>query len=164
MRFKNNSLFLLLLCAQFFSGLALSSVEIKFMNGKNFIDYRLSRTPKELSLKKLKSEFKQTFETISKNYIIPGHILEVSIRNLDLAGTIEPILDNMRMTGDDRYVMLEFSYWVKNIEGNVIYIGKYKLEDSTRRPKIQRTFSVWKPTDLFRKPLEVWFKNTFERQ
>ncbi|MCW9016746.1 MAG: DUF3016 domain-containing protein, partial [Kangiellaceae bacterium] len=130
-------------------------------------DYRVTQKGPEESLKIIQQELGLLFSEALSEYLSPAHKILIGITDIDLPGELNSYArvagKNLRATGDFRKVRLNFKIVVKDELGKVILADAFELRDNSKRPKIRKTFSDWKATDLFRRPIKRWAAETFTK-
>ncbi|MCF6193766.1 MAG: DUF3016 domain-containing protein [Kangiellaceae bacterium] len=148
-----------------FSIPAISSVSITFENSNKFTDYELTGESRKKSLKILKNDFHKLFNLLAKNYIAEDDEMEISITNIDLAGTIRfnqsSAGQNVRVIKDNNFIRLHFNYRVRDNNGELLKEGQYKLKEITRSSNSKISNSRFGKIRHFVKPLKSWFSITF---
>jgi hypothetical protein len=144
---------------------AVASVELKLIDGKKFSDYQLTGDSRSKSLERLKKDFTQLFEVVSKEYVSKGEQLEVDVTNVDLPGRIHyfygPNNDDVRVVESNTPYRLYFKFRVKDAAGKVIKQGEGKIRDfseSHARKLNRRQFGA---AESYHLAVKKWFKNQF---
>ncbi len=120
----------LALTALFVTGTA-QAADVTFTDPNKFIDATFDRPRSEKHLREVQDAVSKMFSQLADKYLAPGQSLTVEVRDIDLAGRIEPTMsmaNDIRVMRTSSWPRLQFVYTVTQ-NGAVVRSGEADIHD-----------------------------------
>ena len=149
----------LALVAVLLSGAAhAASTEVTFTNAEHYVDATFEWPKSERNRAKVQEAVSKMFEKLADKYLAPGQSMTVEVTNIDLAGRLEPMADDIRVMRSVTWPRLRFIYAVRE-NGSVVKSGEASLSDMN----YLNGFNRYMGSDRLRyerQMLTDWFRKT----
>ena len=145
------------------AGPAAPKVKLTFADWEKFTDIVVDGTADKASSDIIYSELNRHLASLAKRHLLPGQTLTISMRDIDLAGTVEPWrgpdFGRIRYMRDTHPPRLVFDYQLLDATGAVVKEGTEKLTNLTFR---YQTPALDRDTTTYEKQLlDDWMGSTF---
>lgn len=107
------------------------AADVTFTDPQKFIDATFDRPRSEKNLREVQAEVSKMFSQLADKYLAPGQTLKVEVRDIDLAGRIEPtasMASDIRVLRSSSWPRLQFTYTVTE-NGAVVRSGDADIHD-----------------------------------
>ena len=145
------------------AGPAAPKVKLTFADWEKFTDIVVDGSASKAASDLIYSELNRHLASLAKRHLAPGHTLAITMRDIDLAGTVEPWrgpdFGRIRYMRDTHPPRLVFDYQLLDATGAVVKEGTEKLTNLTYRYQIS---SLQRDTTTYEKQLlDDWMGSTF---
>ena len=162
---------LITICAAviFINPLSAQQIIAEFQEIDNFTDFSVYGLSEERTLKIFETEFEDEMKRAAEKYLNKGETLTITFTDIDMAGDIQPWRN--RHNADIRYIedvyppRMEFSFVLKNEEGEVLMEGEDKISDlsyqmNSLAPMRTQYLHFFYETELLKK----WARKTLKKR
>lgn len=138
-------------------------VKLTFVDWEKFSDIAVGGTSDKGASDLIYSELHRHLTSLARRYLAPGQTLVVTMRDIDLAGVVEPWrgpdFGRVRYMRDTHPPRLVFDYQLLGADGAVVKEGTEKLTNLAFR---YQTPSIDRETTYYEKQLlSDWMSDTF---
>jgi hypothetical protein len=142
---------------------AAPKVKLTFVNWEKFTDIVVDGTTTKIGSDVIFGELNRHLASLAKHHLAPGQTLVITMRDIDLAGAVEPWrgpdFGRIRYMRDTQPPRLVFDYQLLDATGAVVKEGSEKLTNLTYRYQIS---SLQRDTTTYEKQLlDDWMGDTF---
>ena len=139
-------------------------VKLTFSNWEKFTDIVIDGASDKAASDIIYSELNRHLASLAKHHLAHGQTLVITMRDIDLAGTVEPWrgpdYGHVRYMRDTHPPRLVFDYQLLDDSGAVLKEGSEKLTNLTYR---YQTPSLQRDTTTYEKQLlDDWMGSTFD--
>ena len=148
----------LALVAVLLSGAAHAATDVTFKNTDKYVDATFEGPKSERNRQKVQDAVSKMFAQLADKYLAPGQSLTVEVSNIDLAGRLEPMADDIRIMRPVTWPRLQFTYTIHE-NGAVVRSGEVNLSDMN----YLNGFNRYTDSDRLRyerQMLADWFRKT----
>ncbi len=142
-----------------------SRVKLVFANWEKFTDIVVDGATTKSGSDLIHGELQRHLVALAKNRIAPGQTLVITMRDIDLAGTVEPWrgadFGRVRYMRDTHPPRLVFDYQLLDESGAVLQEGSEKLTNLTFR--YQTMIGERELTQYEKQLLTDWMRGTFRK-
>ena len=145
-------------------------VKITWQSPQDYRDIRPSNQTRKSFRNQIFNEFDETFEKLAEE-LPEGQLLEVTVTDVDLAGQVWPGsfvgvghgADDIRVIKRIHIPRLEFSFNLKDADGNVLKTGEVKIKDMNFLDRLSVRFRE-RPFPYEKRMIREWFNDTFTEE
>ncbi len=144
--------------AMFLSSAAQAATDVTFKNADSYADATFEWPKSEKNRAKVRDEVTKMFAKLADKYLASGQSLTVEVTEIDLAGRLEPMADDIRIMRSVTWPRLRFTYTVHQ-DGAVVRSGDANLSDMN----YLAGFNRYMDSDRLRyerQMLTDWFRKT----
>lgn len=138
-------------------------VKLTFSNWEKFTDIVVDGSADKAASDIIYSELNRHLASLAKRHLAPGQTLVITMRDIDLAGTVEPWrgpdFGRIRYMRDTHPPRLVFDYQLLDDSGAVVKEGSEKLTNLTFR--YQTPVMAHDTTNYEKQLLDDWMGSTF---
>lgn len=144
---------------------ASAAIKLTLIDGKKFIDYKLTDQSRSRSLKNVEQDLNKLFDKVSSKYLAENQLMEIDITDVDLPGRIHFALgsqnQDIRVVDSNTPFKLYFSYRIKDSEGSITKQGEHKIREFSDSGIASRNQNKRGTVGYYERPLKKWFEATF---
>ncbi|MCF6318826.1 MAG: DUF3016 domain-containing protein [Proteobacteria bacterium] len=141
-----------------------SSVTVNFNQSEKFTDFKTQANTRAKDRERLMQQLSELMQKSARKAIPTDHTLEISIDNIDMAGTfLYGRSDLYRVVQEFDKILIDFSYQLKDSTGEIVKHGDVNLTSRDSKP-VRRSINKYRSSHFAHEmPLfDKWVKKTFK--
>lgn len=135
-----------------------TTAHVTFANADRYVDATFEWPKSEKNRAKVQDAVSKMFAKLADKYLAPGQSMTVEVTNIDLAGRLEPMADDIRVMRSVTWPRMQFAYTIHD-NGSVVGSGEANLSDMN----YLNGFNRYMGSDRLRyerQMLTDWFRKT----